>query len=697
MSIKYRKNVVLFVAIMCMFFSIRVTVSAEDIPRYEVGCGISDITGPPAEIVMMGYADSKQSNRGLHMRLRSRAVAIKDTESNKQVVFVSTDTGMVFQSVKQGVIEKLQELGFGEIYDESNVMISAIHTHSGPAGYAHHGLYNVSCYGFIEENYEVIVQGITESIIEAHNNLEPGYIEVSEGECTGTSANRSPEAYLNNPEEERAKYNNDVDETMTVLSFRNLNDELLGVFNWFAVHPVSMGVQNKLVSSDNKGTASYLFEKEMGTDYSKNRTFIAAFAQANAGDVTPNIFGGDQGYGDNDFESTLEAARIQLDACKNIMTNGTEIQGGLDYRYETIDMSSLVIRPEFGEGEERYTYAGAMGYSFAAGTEDYRGGLYPFFHEGMTQEEYPIEKSENFNAAFIEILRLAPKFYQLNGNKYPEMWQEQYPKPILFATSKADPDPWTPQIVPLQVFKIGEVTIAAFPCEVTTMAGRRTREIIKAKLDNMTGEDNKVIISTLANSYTSYLTTPEEYDMQHYEGASTQFGKWTLNGYLQELDKLVGAIIDGEEIERGPEMSDLRDEQVTFEVGVIYDSTPPGKEFGEVYEDVDDQYTSGDTVKVSFWAGHPNNNFRTDSTYLKVQKKVEGEWVTVANDWDWETVFRWKRRSVVAGTSLAKIEWTIPENAEPGIYRIVHQGTRKKIFNRYEDYIGYSKEFLVYN
>ena len=39
---------------------------------------------------------------------------------------------------------------------------------------------------------------------------------------------------------------------------------------------------------------------------------------------------------------------------------------------------------------------------------------------------------------------------------------------------------------------------------------------------------DEVIIAGYANGYAGYVTTPEEYEVQDYEGASTHFGKWTL-------------------------------------------------------------------------------------------------------------------------------------------------------------------------
>lgn len=59
----------------------------------------------------------------------------------------------------------------------------------------------------------------------------------------------------------RYKYN--VDKTMTQLQFIGADNRPLGVLNWFAVHPTSMNNTNHLVSSDNVGFASIIFEKSI--------------------------------------------------------------------------------------------------------------------------------------------------------------------------------------------------------------------------------------------------------------------------------------------------------------------------------------------------------------------------------------------------------------------------------------------------
>lgn len=60
------------------------------------------------------------------------------------------------------------------------------------------------------------------------------------------------------------RYKYDVDKNLAQVRFLSVPDgNILGVINWFAVHPTSMNNTNKLVSSDNVGYASILMEKAL--------------------------------------------------------------------------------------------------------------------------------------------------------------------------------------------------------------------------------------------------------------------------------------------------------------------------------------------------------------------------------------------------------------------------------------------------
>lgn len=47
------------------------------------------------------------------------------------------------------------------------------------------------------------------------------------------------------------------------------------------------------------------------------------------------------------------------------------------------------------------------------------------------------------------------------------------------------------------------------------------------------GPDVELVIAGLTNTYSSYVTTFEEYGVQRYEGASTIYGPHTLDAYIQ--------------------------------------------------------------------------------------------------------------------------------------------------------------------
>ena len=75
------------------------------------------------------------------------------------------------------------------------------------------------------------------------------------------------------------------------------------------------------------------------------------------------------------------------------------------------------------------------------------------------------------------------------------------------------PYEWQPKIVATQVALIGNVVIAGVPGEFTTMSGRRLREAIKTVMNDASDDETSVIVAGLCNTYSDYVTTPEEYQV----------------------------------------------------------------------------------------------------------------------------------------------------------------------------------------
>lgn len=60
-----------------------------------------------------------------------------------------------------------------------------------------------------------------------------------------------------------------------------------------------------------------------------------------------------------------------------------------------------------------------------------------------------------------------------------------------------------------------------FHTEFTTMAGRRLRDAVKTVLTSgSNGANVHVVIAGLTNTYSQYITTFEEYEVQRYEVSS---------------------------------------------------------------------------------------------------------------------------------------------------------------------------------
>ena len=90
--------------------------------------------------------------------------------------------------------------------------------------------------------------------------------------------------------------------------------------NWFAVHPTSMGGRCCHVTGDNKGLAAYMFERAQQVDHiaDKQGAFVAAFANANEGDVSPNLWGPREHDPEHDIDRMRVVATKQYEAASRL-------------------------------------------------------------------------------------------------------------------------------------------------------------------------------------------------------------------------------------------------------------------------------------------------------------------------------------------------------------------------------------------
>ena len=473
---------------------------------------------------------------------------------------------------------------------------------------------------------------------------------MAEGSVDNTSLNRSLEAYQANVD---ANLYPPTDNSVTVLRFERLDGKEFGMISWFAVHTTSMFYghdksfenPNGMISSDNKGWSELKFEKAKGTDYwGEEETFIASFSNSTLGDVSPNVLGGQEGGGINDFASTHISGDKQFQKTWELYHNARrELSPRVHFRHTFKDYSKVTVAPEYTDGQERKTSYAAIGLAFAAGAEDGPSKI-PYIKEGLYKGKY----------------------HESHGLK-----------PIFLETGKMEPYPWTPEVLSVQMFTIGNVALLAVPGEFTTHCGRRIKETIASDMEQM-GVDTMIICGP-ANAYAGYVATREEYNEQHYEGASTHFGQWTLGAFRQEFKALSSSLVNGTIPENGPQPRDLTGKQSSLQPEVVFDAPALGMEFGDLHKDAPKTAERLSVLEVIFCGAHPNNTLKTNDSFLQVERKTEDGWKAVRYDYNVDTAFSWERHGIAA--SKIKILWDIQEDVPAGTYRIKHSGKYKGAFS----------------
>lgn len=696
---------------------------------YQFGAGIHDITGPVANTSGMGWESPTQVFNGIHTRLHSRAFSIASPCNGKRIAFVSADIGVMTGAIRTGVLAAIaNDPDLAPHYGPDNVMLSVTHTHNGPAGYSHYEALNIFHFGLDEQNLNLIIDGIFASIKEAHDNLEAqpetARIGLAIGELLNTNINRSVPAFDKNSEAERMEFLDtngeivDNDKRVVQLNLIRENGSAVGIINWFGVHPTIAGPETTLVSSDHKGYASQVLERVMRKDNANGEDFVAAFAQKDEGDASPNIFiverphpDPTRGGGTEPYNSVAIAGTKQVAKALELLADSAAISGPIDYRLFHVQMDQVTVtdpvvlnsleHPAELDAAEKRTCLGALGVSMGAGAEDGPG----FTNEGVSCNDDP----DVIQAASDDVMtgfsgKIPP--YLLSTAVLCNI--EQQPlldlschaeKPILFVLGA--PLNLEPSILPFQLMRIGNVAVLGIPWEVTTIAARRIQKILFPILAPA-GVDT-IVVAGLVNEYVHYLTTREEYSAQHYEGGSTVFGPWSLAAVQQESRKLAQSMVNREPAPEGPDYVDGT--PLLRRLPYIPSDLPDfSAGFGDVVSDAPASANPGDTVTASFQSGHPRNNLNTEASYVYVDKQnANGEWEVVYTDSDPELRYQWHplipsplpNEVPEAGPSTADAIWQIPLNITSGTYRLRHVGAAQTLILPLENFEATSSPFLV--
>ena len=615
-----------------------------------VGRGMADMTGEPLGAGMNGYAVLEQQTAGLRQRQIARAFVFDDG-SGGRVAHVTADMGLMFQSIQMEVLRRLRAR-FGDVYHEGNVLIGASHTHVAPGGTSGHLMVDLTALGFRPVTFEATVAGIVLAIERADADMAPSHIALTRGTVADAGVNRSKGAFDRNPDADKAVFPDGVDrDSVTLHVIRD--GAAIGLINWYGIHPTTFGPEHKIISGDNKGYAAWLAEHKAGVDHTDpgSAPYVAAFAMSTPGDVSPNhgLVPNSGPVEGDEYESARVLGRRQLDG-----VTGRAVSlpgGGIDARHTWVNMREVKVDGRWTpDGQPGSTGPAILGAAFAASSQEDGGG----------------EPLLGFN----------------EGSRGGTPWVQQVNQVAVPASASAIhgakenllPVGYIPGLVQqthvFHLHRIGGIVIASLAFEPTVVAGLRMRRAITEAL----GVDiETVIVQGYVSGYGHYITTPEEYEQQDYEGGATIFGRHTLPAATQIFDGLATAMAAGLPVDPGAAEGDLTGQIPPSPMGNPFvDVAPPGKNFGDVLSGPESPVAPGTAVAIAFAGANPNSDLRHESGFLSVEKR---DGTRIADDSHEATVIEFAKDGVSTTTTIT---WDT-SGAESGEYVIRYRASSRGI------------------
>lgn len=626
---------------------------------FHVGRGLADMTGEPWGAGMFGYAVDEQKTVGIQRRQYARAFIFVDANrDNSRLVHVTCDVGLMFQSIHLEVLRRLKEK-FGDLYNQSNVLLTATHTHVAPGGTSQHLMVDITHGGFRPKTFEATVAGIVTAIERAHADIQPSDVTVAETTVADAGVNRSKTSWDRNPEEDKNALPNGVD-TRSVTLHVSRGGKQVGLINWYSLHPTSFGAEYKHIAGDNKGYAAWATEEAHGVEhrYPEDAPFVAAFANMTPGDITPNMgLTPNSGPGADERESAQILGERMMAATNDLGKDWSA--GGIDGRMRWVNCPQLVASPRFTPDKKEHKLGPAiLGAAFAASSQEDGGGV-PIlgFNEG--------ERGGN------------PWVRDLNNFLSPQEIKDIHgPKEGLLPMGYIDG--MIQQVHPFTIHRLGSFVLVSLGFEPTVTSGLRIKRTVAAALNV---PENTVVVQGYTNAYGHYITTPEEYEAQNYEGGATIFGQYQLPAFQDVFDEMARALKEGEPVEVGEPAGDL--------TGLIpnvpgsdnwMDAPPPGKKFGEVLE-APREVKAGSPARVVFVGANPNNDMRHGEGYVTIE---DASGKVVADDSSENTLITFENSF---GQTRTTVEWGTSD-VQPGKYTVRLKGDWKAFLGKLSPFEG---------
>jgi neutral ceramidase len=599
------------------------------------GVGKADIT-PRTGYYLGGWTRQDRVAQGQHTRLWARALVLQRGE--RKVALVAVDLFMVPGGLVKHVGDALAARGFSE----SNLLISASHTHSGPGGYANFRTFNTAAPGLATvtdpmsfyrlldappadpQLYSFLVRQVTAAIQRADDDRAPAQAGWGKAEIHGLTQNRSIEAHLadHGIQRERGQgsaaddpegVDHTIDPQVNVLRVDKLvggQQVPIGGWSTFADHGTVTKSSFPFYNEDHHASALQVFERGVRREggVPRGQAVLNVYGNSNEGDQSAGLVR--DGPAASDYVGRVEAAAM-LNAWRQAGA-ALSTEPELDVRW-----TRTCFCGQATEGGNVADYA-MIGVPFLTGSEEERGPLF-------------------------DVTRVP-----LEGTRNPLPVPGQGHKVGIPLSSDT-----VPKAVPLTALRVADGVIVTLPGEPTAEVGARVRAAVRES----TGLD-RVVVSGLAGEFIQYFTTPEEYDRQHYEGGSTLYGPLSSNLLRQELAELSRRLVSGEPAQAAYPLDATN--------GVSPDAPPYGlgAAAGTITEQPAGEVRRFDQAAFA-WNGGPFGLDRPlGRAFVVVQRFGDGRWRRA--DSDLGLGMLWKVDDEGAYRAL----WEVPRTAPEGLYRI---------------------------
>jgi neutral ceramidase len=497
-----------------------------------------DITPPPG-MPKAGYSANAHDGSGFRTRLRARILHLRAGTASLAIVQCDLLGG-------SAVVQHLVAAAIADRTDIplAGVFIGATHTHAGPGQYLGTDFYNrfaSNRSGFDPAFAQFLVDRISAGIVEAHDGRRPARLAFGTADVWGLTRNRSLDAHVRNPSVE------DPD-TAPQHKFHAVNPDL---------HLLRVDTVDRPGPGADDGVGA------VGT------TPLAAM-------VVFSVHG-------TGIPMTAEEYNAASGPTSSASSASTSPRRPVTARHRRSGTHAVWPRDPSGcrrhlgrPREPRWARAAALHVARALAVR--RGhprrrparvdlGAEPSI-DGITCPDArrwgrPRRRAhENVTPVVHRIPPLRPAAPSDGGADTPgAKWVigSRWLQPVILRLAHF-------HVLPVHVLRIGGALLVGLPFELTVDTGRRIEEAVIEAAERAPHDGaalNRVIVSSVANEYAGYATTPQEYEQQNYEGAHTLYGPATQPFLAAHAARLARDVLPASVVQ------DVPDER-TFDLKVVH-------------------------------------------------------------------------------------------------------------------------------